>query len=83
MQMSKVFKTIPVASEAEAIEKISALSEQYHLKRLLDDDPLRVYNEHYTVYYDPDEQLVKMETAHSHVTEEQIKEFLIQFPPFV
>jgi hypothetical protein len=83
MPMSKEFKTLPVKNEEDARAKIAQLSEKYHLTRLLPDDPYRVYSTDYTVYYDREENLIRMETAHPGVTEEQIREFLIHFPPFV
>lgn len=43
---------------------------------------LHVSNGRYAAYYDAEEGMVKMEAVHPGVTEEEIREFLMEFPPF-
>lgn len=80
--MASAIKQIPVNNKDQALTIISGLSKQYQMKAPDPDRPLEVSNEDYKAYYNPEKQKVILEAAHSNVTEEQIKEFLINFPPF-
>jgi hypothetical protein len=80
--MARELKKIPVADQTQAVNIINALSEQYHMKQDATRYQFHVSNEHYAAYYDALEGVVKMESIHPGVTEEQIKEFLINFPTF-
>jgi hypothetical protein len=80
--MARELKRIPVTDQAQAASIIKTLSGQYDLKPDATRYQFHVSNEHYAAYYDALEGVVKMEAIHTGVTEEQIKEFLINFPPF-
>jgi hypothetical protein len=80
--MARELKNIPVADQTEAVSILKKLSEQYKMKEDATRFQFHVSNEHYAAYYDALEGVVKMEVTHPGVTEEQIKEFLINFPPF-
>ncbi len=80
--MASAIKQIPVNNIDQALTIINALSNQYQMTAPDPDRPLEVSNEDYKAYYDPEKSKVILEAAHSSVTEEQIKEFLINFPPF-
>jgi hypothetical protein len=80
--MAKELKRIPVASQEQAFELITKLSQKYNMQQDANRHQFHVSNEHYSAYYDAEEKTVKMEAIHPHVTEDQIKEFLMEFPPF-
>jgi hypothetical protein len=80
--MASPIKQIPVNNKDQALTILNALSNQYQMTAPDPDRPLEVSNEDYKAYYDPEKRKVILEAAHSSVTEEQIKEFLINFPPF-
>jgi hypothetical protein len=80
--MPKELKKIPVTSQEQAFQVINRLSEQYHLQQDPSRHQFHVSNEHYSAYYDAEEKMVRMETLHPNMTEEQIREFLMEFPPF-
>jgi len=80
--MVKELKRIPVTGQEEAFQIITRLSQQYDLKQDATRHQFHFSNEHYSAYYDAEENVVKMEAIHPSVTEEQIREFLISFPPF-
>jgi hypothetical protein len=80
--MARELKKIPVADQAEAARIINQLCEKYNMKQDVTRIQFHASNEHYAAYYDTLEGVVKMEAIHTGVTEEQIEEFLINFPPF-
>ena len=80
--MSKELKRIPVESQEEAFRIIHKLSLQYDLQQDTSRHQFNVSNERYSAYYDAEEKMVKMEAIHPSITEEQIREFLMEFPPF-
>lgn len=80
--MSKELKRIPVESQEEAFRIINKLSQQYQLQQDASRHQFHVSNERYSAYYDAEEKMVKMEAIHPSITEEQIREFLMEFPPF-
>ncbi len=80
--MAKELKKIPVADQAEAFSIINRLSQQYNMKQDTTRHQLHVANDRYAAYYDAEEGLVKLEAIHPGITEEEIREFLINFPPF-
>jgi len=80
--MIKELKRIPVSDQAEAFQVITALSRHYGLEQDAARHQFHVSNELYSAYYDAEEQVVKMESIHPETTEEQIREFLINFPTF-
>ena len=61
---------------------INKLSQQYNLQQDASRHQFHMSNERYSAYYDAEEKMVKMEAIHPNFTEEQIKEFLMEFPPF-
>ena len=61
---------------------INRLSQQYDMKPDTTRHQLHVSNDQYAAYYDAEEGVVKLEAIHPSVTEEDIKEFLMNFPPF-
>jgi hypothetical protein len=80
--MATELKRIPVKSQEQAFELITKLSQKYNLQQDANRHQFHVSNEHYSAYYDAEEGAVKMEAIHPNVTAEQIKEFLMEFPPF-
>jgi len=80
--MSKELKRIPVDGQEQAFQLITKLSQQYHLKQDASRHQFHVSNDHYSAYYDAEEKMVKVEALHPYFTEEQIREFLMEFPPF-
>ena len=68
--------------QQEAVVLINSLSQQYEMKPDTTRHQLHVSNDRYAAYYDAEEGYVKLEAIHSDVTEEEIKEFLMTFPPF-
>jgi len=61
---------------------INQLSQQYDMSSDTQRHQLHVSNERYAAYYDAEEGVIKMEVIHPGVTEEEIREFLMEFPPF-
>lgn len=61
---------------------INRLSQQYDMKPDTTRHQLHVSNDQYAAYYDVEEGVVKLEVIHPGVTEEEIREFLMNFPPF-
>jgi hypothetical protein len=80
--MSKELKRIPVESQEQAFQVITKLSQQYNLQQDASRHQFHVSNERYSTYYDTEEKMVKMEAIQPNITEEQIREFLMEFPPF-
>lgn len=80
--MAKELKRIPVTDQEEAFRVINKLSQQYDMKQDTSLHQFQVSNQHYSAYYDVSENIVKLEVIHPGVTEEQIKEFLMEFPLF-
>jgi len=80
--MVKELKRIPVTDQAEAFQIITELSRHYGLQQDAARHQFHVSNELYSAYYDAEEKAVKMESIHEETTEEQIKEFLMNFPTF-
>ena len=80
--MSTELKKIPVESQEQAFQLINKLSLQYNMQQDANRHQFHVSNEHYSAYYDSEENVVKMEAIHPNVTQEQIREFLINFPTF-
>jgi hypothetical protein len=80
--MAKEIKKIAVADQVQAAAIINGLSRQYGMKQDTTRHQLQVANDRYAAYYDPEEGVVKLEAIHPGVTEEEIREFLINFPPF-
>jgi hypothetical protein len=81
--MAKEIKRIPVKDQQQAATIINQLSQQYEMKSDLTRHQFHVSNGKYAAYYDAGEGVVKMEVVHSGVTEQEIEEFLMEFPPFV
>lgn len=80
--MSKELKRIPVDSQEQAFQLIHKLSQQYDLKQDASRHQFHVSNDHYSAYYDAEEKVVKMEALRPNMTVEEIREFLMEFPPF-
>jgi hypothetical protein len=80
--MATELKRIPVIDQEEAFRVINKLSQQYDMKQDTSLHQLQVSNKHYAAYYDVGDNAVKLEVIHPDVTAEQIKEFLMEFPPF-
>ena len=80
--MATEVKRIPVTDQQEAVMLINRLSQQYDMKPDTARHQLHVSNDRYAAYYDATEGYVKLEAIHPDVTEEEIKEFLMTFPPF-
>jgi len=81
--MAKELKRFPVNSQEQAFELITKLSQQYHLEQDANRHQFHVSNGQYSAYYDAEERVVKIDAIHPNVTEEQIREFLMEFPPFL
>ena len=80
--MATEIKRIPVSDQGQAVSVINTLSQQYDMKADTTRHQLHVANHEYAAYYDAEEGVVKLEVIHPGVTEEEIREFLINFPPF-
>jgi hypothetical protein len=80
--MAIEIKRIPVPDQEQAVMLINRLSQQYDMKPDTARHQLHVSNQEYAAYYDAEENVVKLEAIHPNVTEEEIKEFLMNFPPF-
>lgn len=80
--MAKEIKRIPVKDQQHAATIINQLSRQYEMKSDLTRHQFHVSNGKYAAYYDAEEGVVKMDVVHAGVTEQEIKEFLMEFPPF-
>jgi len=80
--MVKELKKIPVSGQEEAFQLIHQLSQHYDMHQDVHRHQFHVSNDLYSAYYDAEENVVKMESIHPETTEEQIKEFLMSFPPF-
>jgi hypothetical protein len=80
--MAREIKRIPVGDQAQAVALINQLSQQYDMSSDTQRHQLHVSNGRYAAYYDAEEGVVKLEAIHPGVTEEEIKEFLMEFPPF-
>ncbi|MDP4148857.1 MAG: hypothetical protein Q8932_03695 [Bacteroidota bacterium] len=81
--MATELKRFPVDNQEQAFELITKLSQQYHLQQDANRHQFHVSNDRYSAYYDAEERVVKIEAIHPHVTQEQIREFLMEFPPFL
>ncbi len=82
LSMAKEVKRIPVTGQEQAAIIINSLCQQYDMKQDTTRHQLHVSNERYAAYYDAEEGMVKLEAIHPSVTEEEIREFLMEFPPF-
>jgi len=80
--MAMEVKRIAVTDQEQAVVLINKLSQQYDLKPDTARHQLHVSNDRYAAYYNAEEGYVKLEAIHPDVTEEEIKEFLMTFPPF-
>ena len=80
--MATEIKRIPVPDQGQAVMLINRLSQQYDMKPDTTRHQLHVSNDQYAAYYDAEEGVVKLEVIHPGVTEEEIREFLMNFPPF-
>jgi hypothetical protein len=81
--MTKELKRFPVQSQEQAFDLITKLSQKYNMQQDVTRHQFHVSNEHYSAYYDAEEHAVKVEAIHPNVTEDQIREFLMEFPPFL
>jgi hypothetical protein len=82
LNMAREIKRIQVKDQQQAAVIINRLSQQYEMKSDTTRHQFHVSNGRYAAYYDVEEGVVKMEAIHPGVTEEEIKEFLMEFPPF-
>ena len=80
--MAREIKRIPVKDQQQASVIINQLRQQYEMKSDTQRHQFHVSNGRYAAYYDAEEGVVKMEVVHPGVTEEEIREFLMEFPPF-
>jgi hypothetical protein len=80
--MAMEVKRIPVTDQEQAVILINRLSQQYDMRPDTTRHQLHVSNDRYAAYYDAEEGYVKLDAIHPGVTEEEIKEFLMTFPPF-
>jgi hypothetical protein len=80
--MATEVKKIAVTDQQQAVMLINRLSQQYDMKPDTTRHQLHVSNDRYAAYYDSAGGYVKLEAIHPGVTEEEIKEFLMTFPPF-
>ena len=80
--MAREIKRIPVKDQQQAAVIINQISQQYGMKSDTRRHQFHVSNERYAAYYDVEEGVVKMDVIHPGVTEEEIREFLMEFPPF-
>jgi hypothetical protein len=80
--MAREIKRIPVRDQEQAALIINQLCRQYEMRSDTKRHQLQVSNQRYAAYYDAEDGVVKLEVIHSGVTEEEIREFLMEFPPF-
>jgi hypothetical protein len=80
--MAKEIKRITVRDQAQAVAIINQLRQQYDMSADTARHQLQVSNGRYAAYYDAEEGVVKMEVIHPGVTEEEIREFLMELPAF-
>jgi hypothetical protein len=80
--MATEIKRIPVTDQGQAVAIINRLSQQYDMTSDTTRHQLHVSNHDYAAYFDAEEGVVKLEVIHPGVTEEEIREFLMNFPPF-
>ena len=80
--MAREVKRIPVTGQEQAAIIINRLCQQYDMKQDNQRHQLHVSNDRYAAYYDAEDGAVKLEAIHPSVTEEEIREFLMEFPPF-
>ena len=82
IDMAKEVKRISVTGQDQAAIIINQLCRQYDMKQDTTRHQFHVANDRYAAYYDTEEGVVKLEAIHPSVTEEEIREFLMEFPPF-
>ena len=80
--MGREIKRIPVRDQQQAASIINQLSQKYDMKSDTQRHQLHVANGKYAAYYDVQEKVVKLEAIHPSTTEEEVREFLMEFPPF-
>ncbi len=80
--MAKEIRRIAVADQEEAAILINRLCQQYGMQQDTTRHQFHVSNDRYAAYYDSEEGVVKLESIHPSTTEEEIREFLMEFPPF-
>ncbi|MBS1660605.1 MAG: hypothetical protein JST68_06100 [Bacteroidetes bacterium] len=80
--MAREVKRIPVNSQEQAAIIINRLCQQYDMKQDTTRHQFHVANEKYAAYYDAEEGVVKLDSIHPSTTEDEIREFLMEFPPF-
>lgn len=80
--MAKEIARIPVSNQEQAAIIINRLCQEYDMKQDSTPSQLHVSNGKYAAWYDAEEGVVKLEAIHPSVTEEEIREFLMEFPPF-
>ncbi|HXD77721.1 MAG TPA: hypothetical protein VN616_07920 [Puia sp.] len=80
--MAREIKRIPVKDQEHAALVINQLSRQYEMQSDTQRHQFHVSNSRYAAYFDSEEGVVKLEVIHPGVTEEEIREFLMEFPPF-
>ncbi len=80
--MAKEVKRIPVTGQEQAAIIINRLSQEYDMKQDTTRHQFHAANDRYAAYYDSEEEVVKLEVIHPSVTEEEIREFLMEFPVF-
>lgn len=80
--MAKEITRIPVTNQEQAAIIINRLCQEYDMKQDTTRHQFHVANEKYAAYYDAEEGVVKLEAIHPSLTEEEIREFLMEFPPF-
>jgi hypothetical protein len=80
--MAKEITRIPVTNQEQAVIIINRLCQEYNMKQDNSRRQLYVANDKYAAWYDADEGAVRFGAIHPSITEEEIKEFLMEFPPF-
>jgi len=80
--MAKEIKRVAVTDQQQAVVLINTLSQQYDMKPDTTRHQLHVSNDRYAAYYNAEDKYVTLEAIHPSVTEEEIEEFLMTFPPF-
>jgi hypothetical protein len=80
--MAKEITRIPVTNQEQAAIIINRLCQEYNMKQDNSSHLLHVANDKYAAWYDAEEGAVRFEAIHPSITEEEIKEFLMEFPPF-
>ena len=80
--MAKEIKRIPVTNQEQAAIIINRLCQNYNMKQDTARHQFHVANDKYAAYYDAEEGAVKLEAIQPSTTEEEIREFLMEFPPF-